>query len=210
MCAWSAARSQSPSRCQGESTAGSLLQSCRADSYDRRTRHTTRGDARGGFPGTGVRVPPAAGRGAIGRRTLLKRGLATACRPHRHLVARDRPRGEGEGARGPAASRDQAEPVRARRGGQEGRAPERDRVAARLGELRRDHLDVHEEVRHPDHERQPERQLVGRRTRRSSRSRAIRALRTSSTSARRSRSPAPSRASTPGTTSATTRPSRGR
>ena len=121
--------------------------------------------------------------------------------PHRHLVARGRPRGAGEGARGPAAPRDQEEPVRARRGGQEGRAPERDRAAARLGELRRDHLDLHEEVRHPDHERQPQRHLRRRRTRRSSRSRAIRAHRTSSTSARRSRSPAPSRACTPGTTS---------
>ena len=107
-------------------------------------------------------------------------------------------------------SGDQEEPRRARRGGEEGRAPERDRAAARLGELRRDHLDLHEEVRHRHHERQPQRKLVGRRTRRSSRSRATPAHPTSSTSTRRSRSPAPSRACTAGTTSRTTRPSRGR
>ena len=37
--------------------------------------------------------------------------------------------------------------------------PQHDRAAARLGELRRDHVDVPEEVRHQDHERQPGRQL---------------------------------------------------
>ena len=36
-----------------------------------------------------------------------------------------------------------------------------DRAAARLGELRRDHLDLLEEVRHPDRQREPERQLGG-------------------------------------------------
>ena len=45
---------------------------------------------------------------------------------------------------------------------EEGRPPQHDRPAARLGQLRRDDVDVPEEVRHRDHERQPERQL-GRR-----------------------------------------------
>ena len=52
-----------------------------------------------------------------------------------------------------------AQAVRHRQGGEEGRPPQRDRAAARLGELRRDHQHVLEEVRHPDHERQPGRQL---------------------------------------------------
>ena len=42
---------------------------------------------------------------------------------------------------------------------EEGRPPQHDRAAARLGELRRDDLDLHEEVRDRDHERQPGRQL---------------------------------------------------
>ena len=119
----------------------------------------------------------------VDRRKLLKRGLATAAGLTILVAARSGPRCAGEGARGPAAAGHEEEPRRARRGGKEGRAPQRHRAAARLGELRRDHLDLHEEVRHRDHERQPQRQLVARRIRRSSRSRAIPAHPTSSTSA---------------------------
>ena len=85
-------------------------------------------------------------------------------------------------------------------GGEEGRPPQHDRAAARLGELRRDHVDLLEEVRHPDHERQPERQLGAGEPGDHARSRATRAHRTSSTSAPRSPSPGaaagPLRAST--------------
>ena len=69
-----------------------------------------------------------------------------------------------------------------------------------LGELRRDHGDVHEEVRHRDHERQPRRAPRRRRTRPSVRSRATRAPPTCSTSARRSRRRRQRAASTRSTT----------
>ena len=188
----------------------SLLQWRRSGPYDRRTRHTTRGDARGRFPGAGVRVPPPARRGTVRPRQAAQAGSCDRGRPHRHLVARGRPCGAGEGARRPAAPRDQAEPVRARRGGQEGRPPERDRAAARLGELRRDHLDLHEEVRHRHHERQPQRLLVGRepgdRLAQGRPSRTRRRRRQPHVRGRRHRR-GPVRA---GTTSAPTRPSRGR
>ena len=83
--------------------------------------------------------------------------------------------------------------------GEEGRPAQRDRAAAGLGELRRDHQHVLEEVRHPDHERQPGRQLgagepggplAQGRPARSGRARRQPVVR---------RSPVPTRASTPST-----------
>ena len=96
----------------------------------------------------------------VDRRTLVKRGLAAgvgltvlslspAALAARKQVLADPP----------VAGRARQRSSRDRAGGQEGRPPQHDRAAARLGELRRDHDDVHEEVRHRDHERQPRRQL---------------------------------------------------
>ena len=81
--------------------------------------------------------------------------------------------------------------TRARRAGEEGRQRQHDRPAARLGELRRDHLHLPEEVRNRQSRSTTRTAAPRRRTRRSARSRATRALRTSSTTAPRSRSPAP-------------------
>ena len=95
----------------------------------------------------------------IGRRTLIKRGLVAgagltvmslspaALAARKQVLATPPLRGTLEESQG------------ARPGGKEGRSPEHDRAPARLGELRRGHVDVHEEVRHRDHERQPGRQL---------------------------------------------------
>ena len=91
----------------------------------------------------------------IGRRTLLKRGLAAGAGLTVISLSAGCARGPQAGARRPAAARDPGQPEGAGDGGEEGRAPEHDRAAARLGELRRGHGDVLEEVRHPDHERQP-------------------------------------------------------
>ena len=94
----------------------------------------------------------------------------------------------------PADDGDRGRSRRARQGGEEGRAPQHDRPAARLGELRRDDVDLPEEVRHRHHERQPRRKLGAGEPGDHARSRATRARRTSSTSA----SPSRSRARTPG------------
>ena len=69
------------------------------------------------------------------------------------------------------------------------KATQHDCAAARLGELRRDHVDVLEEVRHPDRRTTTRTAARRRRTRPSARSRATRVHLTSSTSAPRSRSP---------------------
>ena len=141
----------------------------------------------------------------MSRSQMLKRSMAAAAgltilsSPGVALAARRsseaRPAAQGQGL--PAQDD--------RREREEGGQAERDRAAAGLVELRRDHLDVLEEVRHPDHERQPGRQLragepgdrlaqgrlacAGRRRRRSRRSpsQAQRQGSTAGTSRRRSR-----------------------
>ena len=67
--------------------------------------------------------------------------------------------GASRAACAPAAQGHGRRPARAHQGREEGRPPQHDRAAARLGELRRDDVDLPEEVRHQDHERQPGRQL---------------------------------------------------
>ena len=138
----------------------------------------------------------------IGRRKLLKRGLAAGGRPHRHRAARSRPRGAAEGARGPAAPRHQEEPGRSssRRRRRKGSL---NVIAlppdwANYGEIistfsKKYGIPITSD--NPNGSSAQENQ-------------AIVSLKgdprapTSSTSTRRSRSPAPSRACTPGTTSA--------
>ena len=146
----------------------------------------------------------------VDRRTLLEEGSCSRCRADRPLALAGRSRGPQEGARRPADARPLDQAHRDRQGGQEGRPPQHDRAAARLGELRRDHLDVLEEVRDPDHERQPGRQLGPGEPGRPLAQGRLRGLRTSSTSARRSRSPGRTRACTRSTTRRTSRRSRGR
>ena len=94
------------------------------------------------------------------RRTLLRRGvgagvgLTILSLSPAAMAARKQATGQRTGPR--QGHHDQG----VRRRGQEGRPAQHDRPAARLGELRRDHVDLLEEVRHPHHERQP-RRLVG-------------------------------------------------
>ena len=95
----------------------------------------------------------------MSRSQMLKRSMAAAAgltilsSPGVALAARRsaeaQPAAQGQGL--PAED--------ARRQREERRQAQRHRAPAGLVELRRDHLDVLEEVRHPDHERQPGRKL---------------------------------------------------
>ncbi len=75
-------------------------------------------------------------------------------RQHRGRVRRPRRRGCGTAADGQVDLRQGA-----RRASQEGRQAQHDRAAARLGQLRRDDVDLLEEVRNPHRQPEPERQL---------------------------------------------------
>ena len=95
----------------------------------------------------------------MSRSAMLRRSFAAAA--GLTILAHPRPRSH-------ASSRGAAPPMRgtrdhlhrAREAGEEGGVDQHDRAAARLGELRRDHVDLQEEVRPQADERQP-RRLVG-------------------------------------------------
>ena len=129
----------------------------------------TSGGVRGGLPGAGVRVLAPSRRGAARSaqapqtRSRSRRGpddLLTVRRRSRHASARS---GRSAGARQIDAAQE------SHRGREEGEPPEHDRAAAQLGELRRDHEHVHEEVRDRHYERQSQRARRRRRTRPSGR-----------------------------------------
>ena len=142
-------------------------------------------------------------------RSAMLRRIAAAASGSRSSRRR-RPRSHASGAAAPPLRGGSVAVRHDPQGGEEGRQHQHDRASAGLGELRRDHVDLPEQVRPQAHERQPGRARRRRRTRRSARSRATRALLTSSTSARRSRSKAPTRASTRSTSTATSAPCRAR
>ena len=117
----------------------------------------------------------------MSRSSMLRRSAAAAfgltiLGQRGHRARRDAVRGRAPPLKGRGRARG------ARQGREEGRQAQHDRAAARLGELRRDDVDLPEEVRHPDHERQPERQLGAGEPGDSLARRATRALRTPSTS----------------------------
>ena len=104
-CVWSAARSHSPSALHGDIHGRDPIARLAGDRRTIAGRTRPEGEpwkiSRSRSTSSFARLEEE----KIGRRRLLKRGLAAGGRPHRHRAARSRARRAAEGARGPADPR---------------------------------------------------------------------------------------------------------